>query len=288
MGKNEALFGRPTLSSWFGMNLQRAVIPVVPRDELQRLYDEGTVSAIAMVGPFGAYDLYEPWMPPCAPSHDHPSVTEPGRTTNEYSPNFNYECYLPVFDQAGEDAWAVIRAEPDDFIEGRLWSARTMFAVSLAPGDSASWSMRRLDDLYRVLRVDVPGTLSTHGWGTPIYGDIAAPTRFGIVPILMYAGLSVAGLWCVVLVLRRRGDPVRTEVYAFAGVTALFTFVVGIVGELGEQARFRTMTDPLVWVLAVSGVLLLASDRFGWTWFREPAEAPDVDDQGSQAVSVGR
>jgi hypothetical protein len=35
---------------------------------------------------------------------------------------------------------------------------------------------------------------------------------------------------------------------------AAFTFVVGIAGELGEQARFRTMTDPLVWTVGLAGV----------------------------------
>ncbi len=41
MLKNELLFGRATLSSWFGMNLQRAVIPVLPLAEKEQMYDEG-------------------------------------------------------------------------------------------------------------------------------------------------------------------------------------------------------------------------------------------------------
>ena len=69
MVKNQALYGRPTLSSWVGMNLQRAVIPVLDADDLQQMYDEGKVSDVAMVGPFGAYDLYAPYFPDCTPSH---------------------------------------------------------------------------------------------------------------------------------------------------------------------------------------------------------------------------
>ena len=30
-----------------------------------------------------------------------------------------------------------------------------------------------------------------------------------------------------------------------------WTFVVGVAGELGEQARFRTMTDPFVVALGI-------------------------------------
>ncbi len=278
MVKNQVLFGRATLSSWFGMNLQRAVIPVVPRDELQALYDDGKVSDIALIGPFGNYDLYAPVMPPCTPAHDHAAVSEPMRTTDEFSPNFNYECFLPVFDQAGEDAWAVIWAEPDDFLEGRVWSARTMFAVSVRPSESDSWPMRVLDDVYAVARFDVDGTISTHGWGSPIFGDLIAPSRFGLIPVVMYAGLVGAGLWCGWLVVRRRDDPVRTTVLAVAGFTVLFTFVVGITGELGEQARFRTMTDPLVWTLAVAEALRLLCRWRRWTWLGEPSPSGCAQD----------
>ena len=44
MTKNQVLFDHANLSSWFGMNLQRAVIPVLDRDELEEMYDDGTVS----------------------------------------------------------------------------------------------------------------------------------------------------------------------------------------------------------------------------------------------------
>jgi hypothetical protein len=105
----------------------------------------------------------------------------------------------------------------------------------------------------------------------------------------MYAGLVGAGLWCTWLVLRRRGDPVRTTVLAVAGFTVAFTFVVGITGELGEQARFRTMTDPLVWTLALPEALRLLCRWRRWTWLGEPSpDAPCVDGQGSQLSPVGK
>ncbi|MGA1682484.1 MAG: hypothetical protein ACO4A0_09700, partial [Ilumatobacteraceae bacterium] len=62
MVKNQVLFGQANLSSWFGMNLQRAVIPVLDRDDLEQMYANGEVSDIAMVGPFGDYGLYEPFV----------------------------------------------------------------------------------------------------------------------------------------------------------------------------------------------------------------------------------
>lgn len=268
MGKNQVLYGRATLSSWFGMNLQRAVIPVLDLDDLQDMHAAGQVSDVAMIGPFGNIDLYRPYEPAasCVVTGTHRSVTEPWRTTDPVSPNFNYECYLPIFDQAGEDAMAVIREHPEVWLEGRMWSARVMFAVALGPGDSPSSVMRGLDGIYSLARIDYAGAISTTGWGTPIYGSLEAKSDFGLLQVGLYLASVGLGLRHLVQVLRRRRflddhERARSTALALAGVTVLFTFVVGVVGELGEQARFRTMTDALVWVTVLS---VLARRVDGW------------------------
>lgn len=261
MGKNQIVYDRPTLSSWFGMNLQRAVIPVLDFQKLEEMYARGQVSDVAMIGPFGNYGLYDDVMEPCVPSGDHRSIVEPMRTTDEWSPNFNYECFLPVFDRAGQDAWAVIKEHPEAWLEGRLWSLRTTAAVSSMPAESDSEVMRALDRIYSWARLDYRGVLSTEGWGTPIYGQLEAPADFGLVLIPLYGLVVVLGLSQVRAVWRglretadgapaSGGSQRRSLVLLITAGTVLFTVVVGAVAELGEQARFRTMTDPLVVVVA--------------------------------------
>lgn len=249
MTKNQVLFGHANLSSWFGMNLQRAVIPVLDLDDLEEMYASGEVSDVAMIGPFGRYSLYESVVEPCEPSRSHRSLSEPMRTTDPVSPNFNYECFLPVFDQAGRDAWAVIREHPGAWLEGRLWSLRTTAAVADRPGQSSSVVMRVLDDVYSIVRLDFRGVLSTEGWGTPIYGRLVAPTDFGLVLVPLYGTLVVAGLVIGVRGLRRRSMSPEDWTIATAATLAVFTVVVGAVAELGEQSRFRTAVDPLVTVI---------------------------------------
>lgn len=254
MVKNDVLFGQPNLSSWFGMNLQRAVIPVLDRDDLVQMRNRGEVSEIAMIGPFGKYDLYKDAVAPCAPKRTHRALSEPSRTTDEWSPNFNYECYLPIFGQAGKDAWAVIRAHPRVWVEGRLWSLRSMDSVSVAPSTSRSLVMRTLDTAYSWMRLDFGGVLSTKGWGTPIYGQLTAPVDFALVLVPLYLLAIAAGF--VPLVRRVRGRPVPAMSLALVGTsfTVVFTIIVGAVAELGEQSRFRTMTDPVATVVVI-GIL---------------------------------
>jgi hypothetical protein len=261
MAKNQALFGTPTLSSWFGMNLQRAVIPVLDADDLEAMRAEGKVSEIAMIGPFGRYDLYVDAVDPCVPGHHHPALDEPARVTDDYSPNFNYECYLPLYEQAGRDARAVMFEHPEVWLEGRLWSLRNTFAVSMNPSKSGSPVLRLLDDVYSVARLDYRGVLSTTGWGTPVYGVLEAPTDFSITTVLLYVALSVLTVRALLPRRWRRRRSARDVAIAMAGLFAIFTVVVGAVGELGEQSRFRTAVDPLVTTTVVALAWLAITER---------------------------
>jgi hypothetical protein len=270
MAKNQYLYGEATLSSWFGMNLQRAVIPVLPLDDLEAMHDAGEVSDIAMIGPFGKYDLYDEAMPACEPKHGHRSLSEPDRTTDQWSPNFNYECFLPIYAEAGDDAIAVIREHPAVWLEGRMWSLRATFAVATYPSESSSTVMRTLDSAYSIARLDLGGVLSTYGWGTPIYGQLEAPVDFGLTLIPLYSSVIVAGLWVIIRRLRRRLLNETDPALVIASFTVVFTIVVGVVAELGEQARFRTMIDPLTTVV---GLVVLT--RLG-AWMRRQSQARSV------------
>jgi hypothetical protein len=130
--------------------------------------------------------------------------------------------------------------------------------------------MRGLDDLYSVARVDYRGVLSTEGWGTPIYGRLEAATDFGLALVAIYLLAIGLGVHSVVRWLRRRAIEPHELLRLLVAFTVLFTVVVGAVAELGEQARFRTVTDPIATVVAV-----------GWLWqafgrWRAQRQASDV------------
>jgi hypothetical protein len=281
MIKNELLFDRLTMSSWFGMNLQRAVIPVLPVADKQQMFDDGKISQISYEYPvgFGNYDLYEPFFPKCTPKHSDPATAVPLRVNEVKIPNLNYECFLPVFDQAGKDAVAVIKAHPKVFLEGRAWSARTWFALNEGPANSDSPVLKGLYYGYRTAGVAVPGYLSTRDWGTPIFGDLSVVDHFSLAMVALTVLVVVSGLIALWRVLRSRAGPADhdlrdTLTIAVAGITVLWTFFTGITFELGEQARFRTMIDPLVVGIGLFLVARWAARRFHWTWALEPDEAP--------------
>jgi hypothetical protein len=232
-----------------------------------------------MVGPFGKYELYQDVVEPCVPEHNFRALTEVTRTTDQWSPNFNAECFLPIFDQAGKDAIAVIKEHPEAWLEGRLWSLRTTIAVSPIPSESPSVVMRTLDHLFSVARLDFGGILSTEGWGTPIYGQLEAHADFGLMLIPMYVMVGLLGLWQIIQRLRRKVLISTAPIYLVGSFTVTFTVIVGAIAELGEQSRFRTMVDPIVTVMFFALVVPVVQRLYRQT--RNP-------DNQSHEVAVGK
>ena len=237
------------------MNMQREVIRVLRNDDLDEMYGKGQISDMEMIGPFGKYELYEDAVEPCVPEHNFRALTELTRTTDQWSPNFNAECFLPIFDQAGKDAIAVIKEHPEAWLEGRLWSLRTTIAVSPIPSESKSEVMVGLDRVFSIARLDFGGILSTEGWGTPIYGQLEARADFGLMLIPMYVMVGLLGLWQIIQRLRRKVLSSTAPIYLVGSFTVAFTVIVGAIAELGEQSRFRTMVDPIVTVMFLALVL---------------------------------
>jgi hypothetical protein len=242
MVKNEVVFGRATLSSWFGMNLQRGVIAPLPRDELDALVAEGKVSPTAKVPPFSSLDEYEGTLPACVPQHAHPAVSRPdwpGGTAN-----FNDECFLPVYDRVGSDAWSVLRERPGSYLYGRGWAiADTVARSSNAPGSRVR-VFRGLESLYHVAMIDVPARLPMHDWSYPLHPAGFLPVDISVVLSLLLAVHFGLAVWAGIDVVRRRGGT-RSVLIALSSGTVLFVIVIGALFEIGENARFRAMVNPL-------------------------------------------
>jgi hypothetical protein len=295
MVKNDVLFGTATTSSWTGMNLLRSVQPIVPRADLQQLYAEGDISGVALAGPFLPYETYEPFVEPCTPSHTNPAVGAPTYPSTDLfgqpapATNLNFECLIPVYDVAGDDALAIIRHEPGAWLDGRLWSAQAWFATPAEPTSADSTVVRALDASESVTRLQVPWSLSMRDWGSPFFGLDHLDTHLSLASLL-------AEICLVVVVVNRlrwfrrstRRDRRITFALVLALATLLWTLATGVVGELGEQQRFREMVEPLVMTLAVAFVVRGAArhSRHG-PILRDIAPAPSADVDPSEPAAAG-
>ncbi len=255
MVKNEVLFGHTTLSSWTGMNLLRSVEPAVDPARIVALHDDGTISGVALAGHFRFYEDYVDAVPACVPDPGtDPVLTQPHRTIpldqrgaldGARTANFNFECYLAVYDQAGADARALIRAEPGAWLRARAWSVNNWFGVPSPPPelDDPMWRIEHW--MTRALLLGAPHPGLPGGWKGHLPWVSAQPQSLTLMACTVV--LAVAA------VRRRR------SVFAVAGLAVGWTMVGGLLFELGEQARFRSATDPIV--LALGGFLVWQAVR---------------------------
>jgi hypothetical protein len=269
--KNEVLVGVPGTSSWAGMNLFRTTVEQLPADQRAEMVANGRLSAASEVPSFSNYSDYEGVMEPCAPSHDAPVLAESVKSTGYV--NFNYECFVPVFDQAQDDALTAIRENPAAAARAQVAAWQISFMPSedyqyLAPNRP---DLELYDDLYRsivLLTVPVPPLVDLP---TDLGGVYASPVPLSLTVLLALAAVVIS----TVQALRRwRRSSADAAIVAtvYIGLTTLFVFVVGNGFEIGENNRFRSAVEPLMFVV-LAAVIDRLLRRARWT----RASAPSAD-----------
>ncbi|MEO8264478.1 MAG: hypothetical protein ABI706_03105 [Ilumatobacteraceae bacterium] len=247
MVKNEVMFDRPTLSSWFGMNLQRAVVPIATDDQLDTWAAAGDISEITASYPNGffLFSGYEPYVGPCVPRHTNPATANTTRRGADAPPNFNAECFLPIYDIAGADARWVIIHHPSLYLEGRWWAIRAWIGEAPPPLTPTSGLYDAMWRAYRVAEIGVPTTIPSVRWAGLPFGAFDNPTHLSAVQAATTLLVIGAGLRAAWRRVRRRPSSPWIQVEIVAALIVGWNLVVGVLFELGEQFRFRATTDPI-------------------------------------------
>jgi hypothetical protein len=263
MAKNWVLFGTPTTSSWTGMNMLRSVQPAIDRDDLAALRANGTISDIGVAGAFLNYDSYQRAVDPCQPSRaavlSLDMRTPPGTgpaVTAQAAPNFNYECYLQVFEVAGDDASAMIRSHPGAWLTARWWAANNWLGETPrmpAEGPLAT-GLARLSWLTE-WRVPHPGL----GVDDPYQQLWAHSVSINLVMLLATPVVALRGL---ARLWKRRMASAADQVsmlWITASLVTGWTVATSVLFELGEQERLRIPVTPIV--LAFFAVTIIEASR---------------------------
>ncbi len=252
MVKNEVMFDRPTLSSWFGMNLQRAVAPIATDDQLDTWAAAGGISEITAAYPSGfvSFSAYEPYVGECLRAGDHASTDNLTRQGPLAIPNFNAQCYLPVYDIAQHDAEWLIVHHPSLYLEGRWWATRAWVMEAPPPLIPTSSLYDALRPVYRVAQLGLPLSLPSIRIGDLPWGAVDVPAHLSLLQALATMLVIGAGVRAAWRRLRRRPSSRWIQVEIVAALIVGWNLVVGVLFELGEQFRFRAVTDPITMSIA--------------------------------------
>jgi hypothetical protein len=272
--KNWAVFGEPTLSSWFGMNLQRGVIAPMDRGAIDPLVAAGDLPAVVSVPSFVSYSEYEPFMPPCVPDHDRAAVANPLRPNG--LADFNYECFLPVYRAMSDAARTAITHRPLEYIRSRGPAIAISFDHLTDSGYHGA-VQRAAERVFKPLHLDIGMNASFANAYQPLFGAPYVRLSISVVTVMATIGtaaIGIAAIWSARRPIVRPAQLARAALEAVIGFSVVWVLAVGILTETGENARFRAMVHPLLLLVPLAAVFRRLRP--------EPASAEDGPQQESE------
>ena len=267
-GKGLIQVGEFTGSTWFGMNFSKMTNSMLTVTERRTLYDSGTVSAVSLVPPFSDPDKYYGAIPKPGPT-GIPVLDQEMKPSG--IPNFNNTLFVAVSRQYGRDAFRILKSRPTAYLRGLAESCLLYFMPASAYLFLDN-NVTHIKGLVRFASIALDGRFSYHHdpglrQTQPSRYYLQGVLNSGWFLILAYGLVLVFGL--LLLVRRSRSTlitPPSSLFFLWFNV-AWMTLVANAL-EVGENNRFRFVTDPLVFVsLAVLAV--------GWLARRRPG-IPDV------------
>jgi hypothetical protein len=246
--KNLMLFGTLSTSSWFGMNLMSDVDFAWPADERRELVERGEVGPIFSVPAFSPVAAYSAVVAP--PPARGVAVLDLEQRENG-TPNYNHRIYALAAPLYRHDALHVLAGDPFRYAHA-VAAATSLFFRPANDYEYFSDFRRRMprwDALYgRVLY----GQLTAAGRGVP--GEAGFPLAVSAPNIGWFILLATPLLlWLGVRRLRdavRAGDSAGAGTLAFIVGTIVYIVLVATMLNIGENQRYRFMTEPLLFILA--------------------------------------
>ena len=254
-GKNLYHFGTFSSSTWMGLGFSNISTLGVPREELQKRVEQRELSPLALVSRYRDIDLL--FTAKTKPT-GIPILDQPIDSTGFY--NFNYQPIIALSRQYMKDGLRVARLYPHEYLVCLGLSNELFFSPDSVSPYFHPQNRRASAPLERIFNPLLYGTRA--GWTR-----VDAP-HFGFAkPVDLFVNTSIPLilLWVIVLsygcvqVARgaRAQEPAaqaRAIVIGFVVVTALYTYVIGTTVEMGENYRYRYLTEPLLLVLTIDAI----------------------------------
>ncbi|MEI9951935.1 MAG: hypothetical protein WDO74_23870 [Pseudomonadota bacterium] len=241
--KNQALFGFFGTSSWGSRNLSHAVETLVGKNRVRAEARAGRLSPAIKVGPFatGTRNVKAFGLTPRETGI--PALDQVDKQIrSHHSLSYNHWSYPASAHFYAEDARELISAYPVTYLTGLYQQSLPFF---LLPVDADGFLSPNREAIAKEVQVF-----------DALDGSLAFDVVIGV-------GLGLALLASLDLVTAR-GERI---VLSAGLLTVVWVISVGLVGELGENNRFRFKIVWLSWALAAAGYA--AAARAGRVFFDE-------------------
>jgi hypothetical protein len=246
--KNIFLFGESSPSSWLGMNFSKVAIGALTKKQKETLVDQGTLSSVILSAAFEQISEYPKgvWGPAAENCVGPAALCEPFKTNGR--PNFNFIGYIPVSHTFMSASLYAVRHYPLQYLLQVKGAINTFFSPAHR---TVGVNERNFAPIIRW--ADFTDGLVCEEYANVYYANHC--TGLAI--------LFLASILAPVFLLISRGKELRanrlvTPIY-FLLMTVLFSTLIDVSLDIGENNRFRFEIDALALILFVASLQIIAN-----------------------------
>ena len=240
-GKNALLFDRFTNSTWLGMNLWGVISRNIPPEEVRTLVVDGQLSPVAEILRFSALESYPAEYQDASAFAEIPAVSNLRKSTGAV--NYNHVGYMAVSDQYLADAMRVLRRYPRYYLigVGKAWFSYLQSSTDYAFLAGNRMRIAGMDSFTNtVFYGKLPYDLGNLRF-LPLNPETDGPRQ---VYLFLAIGLPLLVVLTFREIWRRRLPRDRWLLLIYILFNVCYVAVAGNALEVGENNRFRFMTDP--------------------------------------------
>ncbi len=243
--KNGVVFGRPVASTWLGFSLSRLTTTKLDPSERRRLMHEGVLGELGGHSPWLPLEHYPRELRELPEDIPHVRVLTETRRTGGH-PNFNHGAYVRIADEFAHDARVVLERHPEVWWQStkEAWQHHFLpihdYTFFHARRRAAGEWMRRIERVYEASAGSV--AFARWSWEEPM-------PPFADRPGWAWAIVTALALLLAIGRASRSPGRARAMVLLYCVLTIAFVAIVGNSLELGENHRFRFLTEPLTYCL---------------------------------------
>ena len=256
-GKNYYYFGSFSGSTMLGIGLSNITTLMVPAGDLMPLVQNGELSQYALIS---RYDHPDMWFSLDVTPDTGIAVLDTVKKKNwDDVYNFNHKQLVEVNRHYTRDGLEVMRRFPSYYVLDLAISNRLFFSPSSMNPYFSAENRAAVRPMERILNPVLYGTDSSIRYvGRPHYGVLrTSPEAHMSVPLIVAWILVLGYAYTQARRAPMTKDPdvkARGILIGFIILSVLYIYAVSTTIELGENNRYRFMTEPLFMVLAATAV----------------------------------
>lgn len=243
--KNFMLFRQTGYSSWFGMNIAKMTL-TVPLHTLQAEYENGKVSRLAQIEPFGAPEEYYPFAH--FDTTTHVPVLDMEYKSTGY-PNYNHIAYISVSQQYLTTAHYLISKYPLYYL---LSIVKALYAYFQPSSDEAIFvnNNRLRIKIWTLLYEDyILGGALRFLWQATFTNRYSQERIIHLNFLFFFTPFIIIWGWINQWKKKNVQGDARNSLFMFIISTITYVTVIGNALEMSENMRFRFLIVPFFYIL---------------------------------------